>query len=76
MYHVLVIIEQGERNYSAYAPDLPGCIATGRTKEDTEENMRGALVMHLQGMLEDGEPMPPLNNITKYVEVSLPRSAQ
>ncbi len=47
MYRVLVIFEKGERNYSAYAPDLPGCIATGQTQEETEENMRGALVMHI-----------------------------
>ncbi len=44
MYHVLVIFEQGETSYSAYAPDFLGCIATGRTQEETRENMHGALV--------------------------------
>ena len=74
MYRVLVVFEQGEKNYSVYAPDLPGCIATGRTKEEAQENMREALVMHIQGMIEDGEPIPT-PSIAEYLEVSLPNSA-
>ncbi|GAC1463261.1 MAG: type II toxin-antitoxin system HicB family antitoxin [Ktedonobacteraceae bacterium] len=58
MYRVLVIFEKGERNYSAYVPDLPSCIATGRTQEETGDNMHEALVMHREGMIEDGEPIP------------------
>ncbi len=72
MYHVLVVFEQGEKNYSAYAPDLPGCIATGKTKEETRENMLGALAMHIKGMIEDGEAIPLLDSTMEYIEVSLP----
>lgn len=48
-----IIIEKGDANYSAYVPDLPGCIATGKTLEEVEENMRQAIRIHLDGMLED-----------------------
>lgn len=69
MYRFLIIIESGSRNYSAYAPDLPGCIATGRTREEVEKNMREAIAMHIQGMLEDGEPIPVANSSTAYVDI-------
>lgn len=58
MYRFLAIIEQGETSYDAYAPDLPGCVAVGKTREEVEENMRTAIEMHVQGMIEDGEPIP------------------
>ena len=48
-----VIVEQAGRNYSAYAPDLPGCVATGKTVAETLERMRGAIRLHLQGLAED-----------------------
>jgi predicted RNase H-like HicB family nuclease len=54
----LVVIERGERNFSAYVPDLPGCAATGGTREETIERMRGAIALHLDGMRADGEPIP------------------
>lgn len=56
----LVIIEKGARNYSAYSPDVSGCVATGKTIEETLENMKDALEFHLEGMFENGEnpPMP------------------
>lgn len=54
----LIEIEQGKRNYSVYAPDLPGCVATGRTLEEVRANMHAAIDMHIQAMLEDGEQMP------------------
>ncbi len=50
MHRFLVIIEQGETSYGAYSPDLPGCVAVGK--------MRGAIEMHIQGMIEDNEPIP------------------
>ncbi len=75
MYRFLIIIEEGPRNYSAYAPDLPGCIATGRTQEEVEENMREAIAMHIQGMIEDNEPIPTAYTKAQYVDVSLPDSA-
>ena len=74
MYRVLVVFEQGENNYSAYAPDIPGCIATGRTKEETQENMRSALAMHIKGMIEDGEAVPPLDSMAMFIEVPLPEA--
>ncbi len=54
----LVVIEQGERNFSAYVPDLPGCIVTGSTREQTVARMREAIAMHIDGLREDGEPIP------------------
>jgi len=54
----LVVIERGERNFSAYAPDLPGCIATGVTRDETVERMREAIAMHIEGLQADGEPVP------------------
>ena len=53
-----MIIEQGERNYSAYLPDLPGCIATGKTIDELKQRMSEAIELHLRGMREDGLPYP------------------
>ena len=54
----LVVIERGEHNFSAYVPDLPGCAATGATREQTIARMREAIALHLDGMRADGEPIP------------------
>jgi len=75
VYRFLIIIEEGEHNYSAYAPDLPGCVATGHTREETEKNMREAIILHLEGMIEDQEPIPTTYTSAKYIDVSLPHSA-
>lgn len=53
-----VIFEPGETNWSAYVPDLPGCVATGADRNETESNIREAIEMHLEGMREDGLPIP------------------
>lgn len=53
-----VIVEKGERNFSAYSPDLPGCVTTGDTVQETLANMREAISFHLQGMAEDEKPLP------------------
>jgi predicted RNase H-like HicB family nuclease len=53
-----VVFEKGERNWSAFVPDLPGCIATGRTRPETAKNIRAAIALHLAGMREDGLPIP------------------
>jgi predicted RNase H-like HicB family nuclease len=53
-----IIIEHGENNLSAYVPDLPGCIATGRTVEEIERKIREAIEFHLEGLRRDGEPIP------------------
>lgn len=57
-YMFLVIIEKAERNFSAYSPDLPGCVATGKTLEEVKGNMQAAIEMHVRGMIEDGLPIP------------------
>ena len=65
-----IVIEKTERNYSAYVLDLPGCIATGATIEEVERNMRGAIEMHLAGMREDGEPIPPPSSRVEYIDIA------
>jgi predicted RNase H-like HicB family nuclease len=64
-----VIIEAGERNYSAYVPDLPGCIATGKTLEEVKRVMREAMAFHIQGLREDGLLVPPPTSLCDYVEL-------
>ena len=68
----LVIIEKGETGYGAYAPDLPGCVAVGDTREEVEREMRAAIALHLQGMIEDHEPIPSGDSLAECIEVSLP----
>jgi predicted RNase H-like HicB family nuclease len=75
MYRFLVIIEPGSRNYSAYVPDLPGCIATGKTLEEVKNNMRQAISMHLEGMMEENEPIPTSTSLAEYMDVPAPTSA-
>ena len=65
-----MIIETGERNYSAYLPDLPGCIATGNTLEEVRKRMREAIELHLAGMREDGLPIPETTTLADYVEAA------
>jgi len=64
-----IVIEQGENNLSAYVPDLPGCITTGRTIEEIERNMREAIELHLDGLREDGEPIPEPHSAVGYVKL-------
>ena len=64
----LVVIETGDDNYSAYSPDIPGCIATGTSVEETLVNMRSALAFHLEGMAEHGEPIPVPQTLSFYVQ--------
>jgi predicted RNase H-like HicB family nuclease len=65
-----VIIERGERNYSAYVPDLPGCIATGKTLEETKRLMRDAIAFHLEGLKADGLPIPEPTTLAEYIEAT------
>ena len=53
-----IVVERARRNYAAYVPDLPGCVATGKTREETERRMREAIAFHIEGMKLDGEPVP------------------
>ncbi len=71
MYCFLVIIEKANENYSAYSPDLPGCIATGKTREETERNMYEAVELHVQGMLEDKVPVPESASLAEYIAVPM-----
>jgi predicted RNase H-like HicB family nuclease len=70
MYRFLIVIEKAEGNYSAYSPDLLGCIATGATREDAERNMHEAIEIHVQGLLEDNLPIPESTSFAEYVAVS------
>lgn len=65
-----VVFEKTQSNYSAYVPDLPGCIATGITISEAENRIREAIELHLQGMREDGEPIPEPSSTVDYVEVA------
>jgi predicted RNase H-like HicB family nuclease len=66
-----IVIENAGANYSAYGPDLPGCVATGATVEETETSIRQAIEFHLEGMREDGSPIPPPCSRVDYVEVAV-----
>jgi predicted RNase H-like HicB family nuclease len=65
-----IVIEKAEGNFSAYVPDLPGCVATGTTAEEVESQMREAIEFHLNGMREDGTPIPPPTSRVEYVDVA------
>jgi predicted RNase H-like HicB family nuclease len=65
-----IVIEKAASNYSAYVPDLPGCIATGRTVEEAEQQIREAIEFHLEGLREDGLPIPSPQSQVDYVEVA------
>jgi predicted RNase H-like HicB family nuclease len=69
MHKFLVIIERAGNNFSAYSPDLPGCVATGGTREEAEANMYEALQMHVEGLQEDGLPIPDSESFAEYVLV-------
>jgi predicted RNase H-like HicB family nuclease len=64
-----IVIEQAECNYSAYVPDLPGCVTTGATLEETERNMREAIAFHLEGMREDGLTIPMPSTVVEYCDL-------
>ena len=72
-YRFLVVYEQGDHNYSAYVPDLPGCVSTGATLGETRENIREAIALHLAGMREDGEDIPVTDpaEVAEYLEVEV-----
>ncbi len=65
-----IVIEKAEGNYSAYVPDLPGCVATGATVEEVEGQIREAIAFHVEGMREDGLPVPAPSSQVEYVEVA------
>ena len=70
MKTLVIVIERAGENYSAYAPEVPGCVATGRTEEEAEWNMRRALEMHMLGMEEDGLPLQSRDVTVRRVRVA------
>jgi predicted RNase H-like HicB family nuclease len=65
-----IVIESADSNYSAYVPDLPGCVATGATPEETEQAIREAIQFHLEGLRADSLPIPQPSSRVEYVEVA------
>jgi predicted RNase H-like HicB family nuclease len=66
-----IVVERAERNYAAYVPDLPGCVATGATVEEAEALLREAIEVHVTGLREDGLPVPAPSSVVDYLEVSV-----
>jgi predicted RNase H-like HicB family nuclease len=69
VHRFLIVIEDAGSNFSAYSPDLPGCVATGATREETERNMYEVLQMHIEGLREDGLPIPQSTTVAEYLVV-------
>ena len=69
MYRFLIVIGKADGNYSAYSPDLLGCVATGSTREETEQNMYEAIVLHVKGLIEDDAPVPVSQAVSEYLVI-------
>jgi predicted RNase H-like HicB family nuclease len=69
MKKYLIVVEKTNTGYSAYSPDLDGCVATGATREQVETEMQQAIAFHLEGMARSGEPIPEPSTYSAYVEV-------
>ena len=65
-----IVIEQAGANFSAYVPDLPGCVATGESVQEVEVSIREAISFHLEGLREDGLPVPAPASVVEYVEIA------
>jgi predicted RNase H-like HicB family nuclease len=65
-----IVIEKAENNYAAYVPDLPGCVTTGETIEETEQQIRDAIEFHIRGLREDGLAIPEPSSKVNYVDVA------
>jgi predicted RNase H-like HicB family nuclease len=70
MKKYLIIVEQTETGYSAYSPDVPGCASTGQTKEEVEHNIQEAIQFHLEGLREEGYPIPEPSTYSSYIDVA------
>jgi predicted RNase H-like HicB family nuclease len=70
MKRYLVVVEPTQTGYSAYSPDLPGCISTGHTREEVEANMREAIEFHIEGLRLEGLPVPEPTSLPAYVDVA------
>jgi predicted RNase H-like HicB family nuclease len=71
-----VVIEKASNNFSAYVPDVPGCVSAGSTVEETLVNIREALLFHFDGMREDGDPLPDPQTLVDYVDVPIAQPAK
>jgi predicted RNase H-like HicB family nuclease len=70
MRRFLIVLEKGANNFSSYSPDLPGCVATGATPEETKARMKTAIALHVKGLREDRLPIPEPSAMAEYVEVA------
>ena len=70
MSKYLIVIEETDSGFSAYSPDIPGCVSTGASREDVERNMREAIEFHLDGLRQDGQPVPKPSTSAAYVDVA------
>jgi predicted RNase H-like HicB family nuclease len=70
MRRFLIVVEKAGSSFSAYSPDLPGCVATGATPEETKTRMQAAIDRHVQGLREDHLPIPEPSAIAEYVEIA------
>jgi predicted RNase H-like HicB family nuclease len=68
-HRFLIVIEKADGNYSAYSPDLPGCVATGKTRDQVARNMHEAIGMHVRGLLEDKLPVPQSHSFAEYIAI-------
>ena len=66
-----VVFEKSAKNYAAFVPDLPGCVATGKTRRTVEKNIREAIAFHIEGLRQDGEPVPAPEAWTELVEAAV-----
>jgi predicted RNase H-like HicB family nuclease len=71
MKRYLVIIEETGTGFSAYSPDLPGCVATGATRDLVEQEMRGAIQFHIDGLKLEGEPVPEPHSYSAFCEITV-----
>ena len=71
MERFLIVVEKATGNYSAYCPDLPGCIATGKTIDEVKQRMAEAIKIHLEGMREDNIPIPVVKSQADYISLEL-----
>jgi predicted RNase H-like HicB family nuclease len=69
MHRFLIVIESAGKGFSAYSPDLPGCVATGATRDETERLMSEAIQLHVEGLIKDKQPIPVSTSFAEYVVV-------
>jgi predicted RNase H-like HicB family nuclease len=69
MKKYLIVVERTDNGYSSYSPDLPGCVSTGKSREEAEKNMREAIEFHIDGLRQEGYPVPEPQTTSSYVEL-------